>query len=117
MTPIQKEIEKALRAMGEKSKFTDAILAKKFRETAGIDGKKKAVIALADLLAALEVLEEDGKIYAVTITSANDLLIEKSDHVKDIPLEQKQRRQRHEKSQSLFTNADLKSKPGKKKVL
>jgi len=99
--------------MGEKSKFTDALLAKKLRETAGIEGKKKAVIALADLLEALEVLEEEGRIYAVTVTSANDLLIEKADHPKDLPLEQKQRRQRHEKSQALFTNGDLNQR-GKK---
>lgn len=115
MTPIQTEIEKALTAMGEKSKFTDAILAKKLRETAGIEGKKKAVIALSDLVTVLESLEEEGRIYAVTITSSNDILIEKAEHAKEIPLEQKQRRQRHEKSQALFTNADLKSRPSKKK--
>lgn len=114
MTAIQTEILKALEAMGERSKFTDAVLAKKLREVSKIDGKKKAVIALADLMAALEELEGQGKIYSVTVTSANDLLIERSESAKEIPLENKQRRQRHEKSQSLFTNADLKAQKGGK---
>lgn len=109
MTPIQNEIYKALEAMGDKSKFTDTVLAKKLRETAKIDGKKKAVIALADLTEALNQLASEGKIFALTITSANDILLERSETPKEIPLENKQRRQRHEKSQLLFTNADLKS--------
>ena len=114
MTEIQTEILKALEAMGDRSKFTDAVLAKKLREVSKIDGKKKAVIALADLMAALEELEDQGKIFSVTVTSANDLLIERSESAKEIPLENKQRRQRHEKSQSLFTNADLKAQKGGK---
>ncbi|MCQ2411099.1 MAG: hypothetical protein MJ053_06530, partial [Elusimicrobiaceae bacterium] len=113
MTPIQNEIYKALEAMGDKSKFTDAVLAKKLRELTKIDGKKKAVIALADLLPALDQCAANGKIFAVTVTSANDLLIERAESPKEIPLENKQRRQRHEKSQALFTNGDLNEKGGK----
>lgn len=113
MTPIQNEIFKALEAMGDKSKFTDAVLAKKLRELTKIEGKKKAVIALADLMPALDQCAANGKIFAVTVTSANDLLIERAERPKEIPLENKQRRQRHEKSQALFTNSDLETKGGK----
>lgn len=110
MTPIQTEIANAVLAMGDKSKFTDALLAKKLRETAKIDGKKKATIALADLCAALDEVAESGKIYSITITSANDILIQRSESPKELALEHKQRRQRHEKSMPLFTNADLPKK-------
>lgn len=109
MTPLQTEILKAFKAMGDKSHFTDALLAKKLRELAAIQGKNKAVISLADILAALGQLESEGIFYAITITNANDLLIEKSDSPKEITLENKQRRQKHEKSLSLFANADLKT--------
>lgn len=114
MTALQEEIAKALEALSGKSHFTDAILAKKLRETAGIDGKKKAIIALADIMEALDAVAEKGIIYSVTVTNANDLLLEKAESPKEILLENKQRRQRHEKSQTIFTNADLK-KPVKNK--
>lgn len=110
MTEIQNALAKALDAMNDRSKFTDSVLAKKLREVAGIDGKKKAVIALTDLMAATQALEQQGKIFSITITAANDLLIERTDSPKEIPLENRQRRQRHEKSQALFTNADLNAK-------
>lgn len=110
MTEIQNALAKALDAMNDRSKFTDSVLAKKLREVAGIDGKKKAVIALADLMAATQALEQQGKIFSITITAANDLLIERTDSPKEISLENRQRRQRHEKSQALFTNADLNAK-------
>jgi len=106
LTPIQNEIQRALIAMEGRSHFTDAQLAKKVRELSKIDGKKKAVLALADVMAAIESLEGDV-IYKVTVTNANDLLIERSDEPKELALEAKQRRQRHEKSQQLFTSSDL----------
>lgn len=125
MTAIQEKIKEALLAMGEKSRFTDAVLSKKLREILKIDGKKKAVIALSDLMAAAESLCEEGKYFSVTVTSANDLIIEKTETLKELSLENKQRRQKHEKSQELFTNSDLnvssksaeksKSKSGKQK--
>lgn len=125
MTAIQEKIKEALLAMGEKSRFTDAVLSKKLREILKIDGKKKAVIALSDLMAAAESLCEEGKYFSVTVTSANDLIIEKAESLKELSLENKQRRQKHEKSQELFTNSDLnvssksaeksKSKAGKQK--
>lgn len=107
MTLIQNELIKALEAMGERNRFTDAQLAKKLREVAKIDGKNKAVIALADLTAAIESIAESGKIFSITVTSANDLVIERTETFKEIALENKQRRQRHEKSCSIFTSSDL----------
>lgn len=107
MTLIQNELIKALEAMGERNRFTDAQLAKKLREIANIGGKNKAVIALADLTAAIESIAESGKIFSITVTSANDLVIERTETFKEITLENKQRRQRHEKSCSIFTSSDL----------
>ena len=107
MTLIQNELIKALDAMGERNRFTDAQLAKKLREIANICGKNKAVIALADLTAAIKSIAESGKIFSITVTSANDLVIERTETFKEITLENKQRRQRHEKSCSIFTSSDL----------
>lgn len=107
MTLIQNELIKALEAMGERNRFTDAQLAKKLREIANIGGKNKAVIALADLTAAIESIAESGKIFSITVTSANDLVIERTETFKEIALENKQRRQRHEKSCTIFTSSDL----------
>ena len=107
MTLIQNELIKALEAMGERNRFTDAQLAKKLREIAKIDGKNKAVIALADLTFAIESIAESGKIFSITVTTANDLVIERTETFKEIALENKQRRQRHEKSCSIFTSSDL----------
>ena len=107
MTLIQNELIKALEAMGERNRFTDAQLAKKLREVANIGGKNKAVIALADLTAAIESIAESGKIFSITVTSANDLVIERTETFKEIALENKQRRQRHEKSCTIFTSSDL----------
>ena len=107
MTLIQNELIKALDAMGERNRFTDAQLAKKLREVAKIDGKNKAVIALADLTFAIESIAESGKIFSITVTSANDLVIERTETFKEIAFENKQRRQRHEKSCTIFTSSDL----------
>lgn len=107
MTLIQNELIKALDAMGDRNRFTDAQLAKKLREIANIGGKNKAVIALADLTAAIESIAESGKIFSITVTSANDLVIERTETFKEIAVENKQRRQRHEKSCTIFTSSDL----------
>lgn len=107
MTLIQNELIKALETMGDRNRFTDAQLAKKLREVAKIEGKNKAVIALADLTAAVESIAESGKIFSITVTSANDLVIERTETFKEIALENKQRRQRHEKSCTIFTSSDL----------
>ena len=113
MTLIQTELKNALDAMGERNRFTDAQLAKKLREVAKIEGKNKAIIALADLTAAVDLLAETGKVYSTTVTSANDLLIERTEVSKEIALENRQRRQRHEKSCTIFTSSDLNRHGGK----
>ena len=107
MNSIQNAIANSLEAMGEKSRFTDAVLAKKLREIYKIDGMKKAVISIDDLLTAVQKVSESGKIYSITVTNANDLLIERSEKEKEITQENIQRRRRHEKSQGLFTNKSL----------
>lgn len=117
MTLIQNELIKALEAMGDRNRFTDAQLAKKLREVAKIDGKNKAVIALADLTFAIESIAESGKIFSITVTSANDLVIERTETFKEIALENKQRRQRHEKSCSIFTSSDLNQSSDKNRNL
>ena len=115
MTLIQNELIKALVTMGDRNRFTDAQLAKKLREIANIYGKNKAVIALADLTAAIESIAESGKIFSITVTSANDLVIERTETFKEIALENKQRRQRHEKSCSIFTSSDLNQSSDKRR--
>ena len=104
MTPIQIAIKNALLAMGDKSKFTDKILAKKLRETLKIDGMKKAVISIDDLLPVIDAVSECGKIFSLTVTNANDILIERTETSKELALENIQRRRRHEKSLMIFTN-------------
>lgn len=117
LTPIQQEIVKALVALGEKARYSEAILAKKIRETAKIDGKKKAGIGLADLEKAIEYLEEEqGFHYALMLNSANDLLIEKSNESKPLEQEVHSRRLKSERSMSIFTSADLNSKKSDKKI-
>ena len=54
ISPIQEQIAKALLSLKERAKFTEAILAKRLRETAKIDQKKKACIALSDLEKAID---------------------------------------------------------------
>lgn len=107
MTLLQTELVKALESMGDRNRFTDAQLAKKLREIGKVDGKNKAIIALTDLMAVVDAVADFGKKYSITITSANDIVIERTESVKEISLENRQRRQRHEKSCMIFTNSDF----------
>lgn len=59
LTPIQKEIVTALEHLKGKSLITEAILAKKIRENAKIQGKNKAGICLKDLETCIEYLAEN----------------------------------------------------------
>ncbi len=104
------ELVRAIESMGGKSRFTDSVLSKKLREISRIEGKKRATVSLADLTAATDYLAGTGKIFSVTVTSADDLLIECSETLKDISVESRQRRLRHEKSVEIFTNSDLNQK-------
>ena len=49
LTLLQSQIQAALKSIGERTRFSEAILAKKIREQCKIEGKKKAGIALLDL--------------------------------------------------------------------
>ena len=115
LTQIQEEIARALKEISgkadSKARITEALLAKKIRELNNLDAKKKAGIALADLEAAVSNLEEDGiSHYALTVNSANELLIEKRDESKPLTQEAHHRRIRSEKSMTLLKGTDLSAK-------
>ena len=111
LSPIQKEIASALEQLQEKSLITEAILAKKVRENTKIQGKNKAGISLKDLDICIEYLaENNGPVYALHLNSANDILIKKEETWKLLEGDAKKRRQSSEKSMSVLTNGDLRSK-------
>ena len=108
---IQKEIATALEQLKEKSLITEAVLAKKVRENAKIQGKNKAGICLKDLEACVEFLAENKQLYfSLHVNSANDILIKKEDSSKPMDNDSKKRRQSSEKSISVLTNGDLRGK-------
>ena len=116
LTPIQKEIVTALEQMKEKSLITEAVLAKKVRENAKIQGKNKAGICLNDLEVCIEYLAENNQLhFALHLNSANDILIKKEDTWKLLESDGqsrllKKRRQSSEKSISVLTSGDLRQK-------
>lgn len=112
LSPIQKEIAAALEQMKEKSIITEAVLAKKVRENAKIQGKNKAGICLKDLEFCIEYLAVNSQLrFELHLNSANDILIKNSENVwKLLESEAKKRRQSSEKSISVLTNGDLRSK-------
>lgn len=111
LTPIQKEIVAALEQMKEKTLITEAVLAKKVRENAKIQGKNKAGICLKDLETCIEILAENNDLpFALHLNSANDILIKKDDSFKLLEADAKKRRQSSEKSISVLTNGDLRQK-------
>lgn len=114
LTPIQNEILKAFLMMENKSTFSEFILAKKIRENTKLDTKKKAGIALQDLLAVLDELNGQNKFYSVHINSVNEILIRKDEEISEIQLEAKRRRQASEKSMSILTSGDLNSSGSRK---
>ena len=111
LTPIQKEIVAALEQMKEKSLITEAVLAKKIRENAKIQGKNKAGICLKDLEICIEYLAENNELpYVLHLNSANDILIKREDSYKLLETDAKKRRQSSEKSISVLTSGDLRQK-------
>ena len=110
LTPIQKEIVTAIEQMKEKSLITEAVLAKKIRENAKIQGKNKAGISLKDLDICIEFLAEKEVPFALHLNSANDILIKREDTYKLLEADAKKRRQSSEKSISVLTNGDLRHK-------
>lgn len=112
MTPIQKEIAAALEQMKEKSLITEAILAKKVRENAKIQGKNKAGICLKDLEICVEYLAQNKDLpFALHLNSANDILIKRIESdgqdCKLLEPDAKKRRLSSEKSIAVLTNSDL----------
>lgn len=117
LTPIQKEIVAALEQMKEKSLITEAVLAKRVRENAKIQGKNKAGICLKDLEVCIEHLGENCALpFALHLNSANDMLIKKADAYKLLEADAKKRRLSSEKSISVLTNGDLRQKNSGGKV-
>ena len=117
LTPIQKEIVTALEQLKEKSLITEAILAKKVRENAKIQGKNKAGISLKDLEVCIEYLAQNSQLtFALHVNSANDILIKKEAAFKLLESDAKKRRQSSEKSISVLTNGDLRNKNSGGKV-
>ena len=115
LNQIQEEIKKALVALGERSRFSEAILAKKIRENTRFDGKKKAGLSLLDIeKASDELFETDGVNYSFMMNSANDLLIERTLDSRRLEGEVRQRRLKSEKSMTLFTNGDFTGAKGEK---
>lgn len=117
LTPIQKEIVLALEQLKEKSLITEAILAKKIRENAKIQGKNKAGLCLKDLEICLEHLSQNNQLnFALHLNSANDILIKKEENFKLLESDAKKRRQSSEKSISVLTNSDLQNKKSTKPI-
>ena len=111
LTPIQKEIVTALEQLKEKSLITEAVLAKKVRENAKIQGKNKAGISLKDLEVCIEYLAQNNQLaFALHVNSANDILIKKEAAFKLLESDAKKRRQSSEKSISVLTNGDMRTK-------
>ncbi len=118
LTPIQKEIASALEQLKEKSLITEAVLAKKVREKAKIQGKNKAGICLKDLEACIEYLAENAQLnFSLHLNAANDILIKKEETFRLLENDAKKRRQSSEKSISVLTNGDLKEKGAGKKTV
>ncbi len=115
LNPIQNEIYNAIKQIGEKSTFTEAVLAKRIRANLKLDTKKKAGLALDDVLTALEVLRSENIFYSVHITSVNDCLFKKESVPVELSLESKQRRHKSEKSMEILTSGDINKNAGKNK--
>lgn len=111
LEPIQKEIVTALEQLNGKALITEAVLAKKVRENAKIQGKNKAGICLKDLDVCIKYLAENKQLQlALHLNSANDILIKKEDTFKLLEPDAKKRRLASEKSISILSNGDLRGK-------
>ena len=82
---IKTELSKEVEQLKEKSLITEAILAKKIRENAKIQGKNKAGLCLKDLELCLEHLSQNNQLnFALHLNSANDILIKKDYNINNI---------------------------------
>lgn len=115
MKPIQNEIYKAFTQMSERTSFTEFQVVKRIRENTKFDGKKKAGLALDDMLIVLECLKSEGVYYSIHVNSVNECLFKKEDEDKgELALDAKQRRRKSEKSMSILTSGDFTGKSGGK---
>lgn len=119
LTPLQKEIAKALEQSKNKSLITEADIAKKIRQNISFIGKPKAGLSLNDIETAISYIEENQKLfYSLHCNSANDLFFRKEDFPKPLDQDSKQRRLKSEKNITLLTSRDItensKSKKGGK---
>lgn len=122
LNAIQQEILKAMNQLENKAMYTEAILAKKIRENAKMESKKKAGVSINDIDKVLEFIEEN-KIanYCIKLNSANEFLFSKETESKLLTPEARKRRLSSEKSMSILTSSDVSSsgkkggKPGNKK--
>ena len=116
LTIVQRAIAGAVEAFGERARFSEADIAKKVRAAAGISGKKRAGIALSDLEAALSAVPAgDGLSWAVSVSSANVILVERTPTEKEIGADVRKRRVASEKSSELLVSSDF-SAVVKKKI-
>lgn len=106
---LQAEIVKAIKQLEQKAVYSEAILTKKIRDNAKINGKQKAVIAMSDLEKAVSALAEEDAFYEIHLNSANDILIKKGSEVKLLEDDARRRRLSSEKSMTILTNGDLKN--------
>lgn len=115
LNKIQIEILNALETMGDKSTFSEFVLAKKIRENTKLDTKKKAGISLGDIETVALFLEEKQNLhYSIRLNSANDLLLEKSEETKPLNPDARKRRLSSEKSMVIFTSRDFEQKNNNK---
>ena len=85
LTPLQKEIVKALEQSKNRSLITEADLAKRIRQNINFTGKPKAGLSLNDIETAILYAEENQELfYSFHCNSANDLFFRKEDSPKPL---------------------------------
>ena len=74
LNQIQNGILKAIEHQSGKALCTEAIIAKRIRDNANIEGKQKAGLAIQDVEKAVAALETKGLFYSIHLNSVNDIL-------------------------------------------
>lgn len=92
LNQIQNEILKAIEHQSGKALCKEAIIAKRIRDNANIEGKQKAGLAIQDVEKAVAALETKGLFYSIHLNSANDILLKKEDEIKYLDPDAKRRR-------------------------
>lgn len=92
LNQIQNEILKAIEHQSGKALCTEAIIAKRIRDNANIEGKQKAGLAIQDVEKAVAALETKELFYSINLNSANDIPLKKEDEIKYLDPDAKRRR-------------------------